>query len=404
VHTRVRIAVALCAAVLLGLVGFATWQFGVPLYQRSQAVPPLSQSERLALPAQVYDPPPYVHSTAESGPPGPVGVVFRGRSAREGLTGRVREPWYAVSARTGAYRRLDEPHLAEARSGVWVCPQGTALAWAWPGGIQRYDTMTGQTRAYPVGAAAASGRLAWSPDSSRIAYGRDPVRVLDVRSGDVTELPLTVPPGSQTAPAWTPDGRWVTVVADGAVEAVAVGSGERRTVPVAAGSGGVGGFVGADWNGEGDVAGMHRQARFGRNVLRVVSVPRLEPVSIPARAPAEVADVSPAQVSIEGFLGWASDRHAVLTGLRAETGPVEQAMVLSTDDGTVSSYMQFPTLGDNWGGLSTVSVAADLLRRPSEDFENPTRPWSPGAKLLLCLLLAVFPTVYYVIARRPRST
>jgi hypothetical protein len=397
-RTRVRVVAVLCAAVLPGLVGFVGWQEGVPLYQRTQPVPPVGDSEALALPAQVYDPPPYAPSTQDVGPPGPVGLVFQGRLARDGFAGEVPDPWYAVSARTGDYRRLDAPHLGQARGGPALSPDGTRVAWAWRGGLGRYDTMTGDTRTYRVGDAAVSGPLVWSPDSTRIAFGRDPVRVLDLRTGDVTGLPLVAGPSS--TPAWTPDGRWVAVVSGATVDAVEVRSGRSLRLPVGQRRADLGGFLGADWNGSGDLAGVHRQERFSRNVLRILQMPPLD--SAGGSAGVRVLDASPDRVAIEGFLGWAGAQDAVLTGLRAESGAIEQALVLSVPSRTVSTYMQFPTLGDNWAGASTVSVATDLLRGPSEAFAEPTQPWSPGAKLLLCLLLTLFPAVYYLIARRPR--
>jgi hypothetical protein len=397
-RTRVRVAGVLCAAMLLGLLAFVGWQEGVPLYQRTQPVPPVSGSEALALPAQVYDPPLYAPSTQDVGPPGPVGLVFQGRVARDGFDREVPDPWYAVSARTGDYRRLEAPHLQQARGDLALSPDGTRVAWAWRGGLDRYDTMTGDTRTYPVGDAAASGPLVWSPDCTRIAFGRDPVRVLDLRTGDVTGLPLVAGPSS--TPAWTPDGRWVAVAAGDTVDAVDVRSVRRLRLPVEDPRVHLGGFLGADWNGSGDLAGVHRQERFSRNVLRILQMPPLD--SADGSAAVRVLDASPAQVAIEGFLGWARAQDAVLTGLRAESGPIEQALVLSVPSRTVSPYMQFPTLGENWVGASTVSVATDLLRGPSETFAEPTQPWSPGAKLLLCLLLALFPAVYYLIARRPR--
>jgi hypothetical protein len=388
----------LCAALVLGLAGFVGWEEGIPLYQRSQPVASVGGSEALALPAQVYDPSPYVPSTQAVGPPGPVGLVFQGRLARVGFGGEIRDPWYVVSSRTGDYRRLDAPHLQQARGDLALSPDGTRIAWAWPGGVDRYDTVTGQTRTYPVGDAAVSWPLVWSPDSTRIAFGRDPVRVLDLSSADVTDLPLEASPSS--TPAWAPDGRWVAVASGDAVDAAEVASGRMVSVPVERRRVDLGGFVAADWNGNGDLAGVHRLERFRRNVLRILRVPPLGTASRSARV--EVLDASPEQVSIEGFLGWARAQDAVLTGLRAESGPIEQALVLSVPSRSVSTYMQFPTLGANWAGASTVSVAADLLRAPTAEFEQPTEPWSPGAKLLLCVLLALFPATYYVIARRPR--
>jgi len=399
VRTRSRAGVALLLAVLLALAGFVAWQYGVPAFQRSQAVAAYSPSEDLAVPSQVYDPPPYVASTASVGPPGPVGLVFQGRSARDGLTGEVDDPWYAVSSRSGAYYRLEEPHLEEA-PGLYVGPQGTQVAWAWPGGIERYDTVSGETQEYAVGGAAMSGTLAWSPDSTRIAFGADPVRVLDVGTGKVTPLALRLPADGPTTPAWTADGDWVTAVNGDALDAVQVDSGRQRTLALegedtASDSGG---FTGADWNSGGELAGVHRQVRLSRNVLRIVRTPTLARGDTTAR----VVDASPPQMAIEGFLGWGNTNEAVLTGLRAESGPIEQAVVLALQDNTLSSYMLFPGLGKNWVGVSTVSVARDLLSAPSEDFTQPTQPWSPLSKLMLCLLLAVFPTLYYLIARRPK--
>jgi len=388
-------------ALFLALAGFVAWQYGIPAFQRSQDVPRYSPSEDLALPSQVYDPEPYVASTDSVGAPGPVGLVFRGRTARDGLAGTVHDPWFAVSSRTGAYYRLEEPHVEDA-PGVYVGPQGTQLAWAWPGGITRYDTVTGETQEYEIGGSAATGALVWSPDSARIAFGTDPVRVLDVRTGKVTTLPLRLPAGTPTTPAWTPDSAWVTAVLGDSLRAVQVDTGRQRTVPLRGDDGttltGAGGFTAAEWNTAGDLAGVHEQERFSRNVLRIVRTPSLTADDSTGR----VVDASPPQMSIEGFLGWGGPDAAVLTGLRAESGPVDQAVVLSVPDNTLTPYMVFPALGQNWTGLSSVSVAGDLLSEPTSDFARPTRPWSPVAKLLLCLLLALFPTVYYLIARRPK--
>ncbi len=398
VRTHVRTGVALLLALFLALAGFVAWQYGIPAYQRSQTVPAYSPSEDLALPSQVYDPPPYVADTASVGPPGPVGLVFQGLSARDGLSGVVDKPWYAVSSRTGAYYRLEAPHLEQA-SRLYVGPQGTQVAWAWPGGVERYDTMTGETRAYAVGPSAASGALVWSPDSTRIAFGADPVSVLDVHTGKVTSLPLRLPTDAATSPAWTPDGRWVTAVAGDSLDAVEVGSGRQRTIALHGddAAAATGGFAGAAWNSAGDLAGVHRQVQLSRNVLRIVRTP-----SLTGTGTARVSDASPPQMAIEGFLGWGNSNEAVLTGLRAESGAIEQAVVLALQDNTVSPYMLFPAPGGNFAGVSTVSVAQDLLSQTSTAFERPARAWSPFSKLMLCLLLAVFPTLYYLIARRPK--
>jgi hypothetical protein len=388
----------LLIAVLVALTGFVGWHFGIPAYERSAAVPEISRSEVLTLPEQVYDPPLYAPATDTWGPPGPLSMVFRGVTARTGFGDEVEQPWFAVSARDGEYHRLAAPSLDRSVDRVWLSPQGTQVAWRYAGGIGRYDTMTGEADTYAVAGVEASTALVWSPDSARLAFGTDPVRVLDSGTGEVTALPLRVPGTSVTTPAWTQDGDWVSVTASGRLEAVHVGTGRRRSVQARVDGSGIGGFRDADWNAAGDVAGLHRVPRLGRNVVRVIHAPRLAP-----RGRAGVDDESPEDLVVQRFLGWGDDDEVVLTGLRPETGQIEQAVVMSLPDDALRTFTLFPTLGDNWVGASTVSVAADYLSADSEDYERPPIPWSPGAKLLLCLLVAVFPMVYYLIARRPRA-
>ena len=109
-RTHVRTGAALLLALFLALAGFVGWQYGIPAYQRAQTVPAYSPSEDLALPSQVYDPPPYVASTDSVGRPGPVGLAFQGLSARDGLSGVVHDPWYVVSSRSGAYEIWNAVH------------------------------------------------------------------------------------------------------------------------------------------------------------------------------------------------------------------------------------------------------------------------------------------------------
>jgi hypothetical protein len=392
VRTRRRVVFAFCGAVLLGLGGFVVWEEGMPAFQRSQDVPEVSRSEVLSLPEQVYDPPEFVPATDKWGPPGPVSMVFQGRTAGVGFGGEVESPWYAVSARNGIYSWLTPPEVEKARGGLWLGPQGTQVAWRHPGGIARYDTITGESQSYPVADAGdASGPLVWSPDSTRLAFGTDPVQVLDTRSGEVTDLPLRATATADVTPAWTADGRWVTLAVDDGIEAVEVESGQRRTLPAA-----LGGFRGAEWNTAGDLAGMHRTQHS--NVLRIVRAPDLETDG----SSAQVDDEVPEDLVIHGLWGWSDPEQVVLTGLRPETGALEQAVTFSLPDDDVQPFMLLPTKGVNWAGVDTVSLATDLLSEPTRAFEEPQQEWSPTAKLRLCLLLAVFPAVYFLIARRAK--
>jgi hypothetical protein len=386
VRSRTRVVAGLGTSVLVGLAAFVGWQEGVPAYQRSQPVEAVAASEQLALPERVFDPSRYLPATDKWGPPGPVSLVFQGRSAQEGFFGEVSDPWYTVSARDGAYRRLAAPHLDEATGRLSLGPDGTQVAWVWPGGVATYDTLTGESTNHTVPGVKASTPLVWSPGSDLLAVGTDPVRVVDMAGGEVRDLSLPVGPGTD-APAWTPDGRSVTVVDGDSIRSVSLDEGVRTVrVPV-------GELRMPEWNASGELAGVHPERT--RNVLRIV-----DPKD---SAGVDVADESPADVVMSGFWGWVDEDEVVLTGLRPQTGAIEQAIWVSLTSGSSDTFTQLPTGGENWVGLRTVSVARDLLREPTQPFESPTLPWAPSAKLVLCLLVAVFPTVYYLIARRPRG-
>jgi hypothetical protein len=252
--------------------------------------------------------------------------------------------------------------------------------------------MTGVTQTYQVpGAGDASGPLVWSPDSTRLAFGTDPVRVLDIRSGEVTDLPLRANASDEVTPAWTADGRWVTLAVDQGIEALDVESGQRRTLAAP-----VGGFRGGEWNTAGDLAGMHPTQHS--NVLRIVRAPGLQSDG----GSAQVDDQVPEDLVIQGLWGWSDPEQVVLTGLRPETGALEQAVTFSLSDQDVQPFMLLPSKGTNWAGVGTVSLATDLLGEPTRAFDEPQQEWSPTAKLRLCLLLAVFPALYFLIARRAR--
>lgn len=386
-----RLVIVVGVALLVAMMGFLTWDEGLPAYQRAQPVPAVTPGERLALPAQVYDPPEYVRAVSQWGAPGPVALVFAGRETRVGFSRRVDDPWYAVSARDGGYRLLDPPGIERLRGRLWLSPQGTRIAWWRPGGIAVYDTMTGRSTEHAV--ALPAGRvppLAWSPDGNRVAFGSAPVRVLDVRDGAVSATALSGPGAS--APSWTADGAWVGLAAGDAIELAEPSSDRRRRIPAA-----VDGVEAGAWNDAGDFAGLHATAR--RNVLRVVRAAASAAAGSEPGA-ATVDDVTATDLVIQRFWGWSGRAGVILSGLRPETGGLEQAMRLSLRDGSVSTFIVLPPPDGNWRGGGTVSAAADLLARPTEAFDKPTMEWSPTAKLVLCLLATLFPAAYVLISRR----
>ncbi|MGH3365640.1 MAG: TolB family protein, partial [Nocardioidaceae bacterium] len=312
--------------------------------------------------------------------------------AQEGFSGTVSDPWYVVSARTGDYARLSAPHLDQVRGHPWVSPDGTRIAWSWPGGISVYDTIAGGTGRYPPGASAGKW-LAWSPDGTRIAYGSDPVRVLDTRTGEVVDLGMRLTDAGVT-PGWTADGHWLTVPVQGALEAVRVNSGERRRVPS-----GVGELRSAAWNRADHLAGLLRMPT-GES-LRVLRAGALTATGLPD-GQSTVARSGRPNLVISDLWGWLGNDEVVLTGLDPDSGALELAMAYSVRDRTLRHFMQVPDPEGNFAGIATMSVAADVLQQPTRDYPEERDPWSPAAKLTLCMLVAVFPMLYFLVARRPR--
>ena len=70
------------------------------------------------LPTVVENVPPTVPTADVYGPPGSVSMVYAGTEVAAGLSGRVDNPWIAISSVTGDYRALDLPDLPDPSAGA----------------------------------------------------------------------------------------------------------------------------------------------------------------------------------------------------------------------------------------------------------------------------------------------
>ncbi|HRQ40007.1 MAG TPA: WD40 repeat domain-containing protein [Chloroflexota bacterium] len=109
---------------------------------------------------------------------------------------------------------------------ITVHPQGTAVAAALTDGtIVVVDAATGQAQPFPFAAPNAYwGDVAWSPDGRTIAFQfigprrGDPIYLLNVADGVVTEVPdTTLPEGTRPYLVWSPDSQTLTLPSLGEV-------------------------------------------------------------------------------------------------------------------------------------------------------------------------------------------
>lgn len=174
-------ALALCAG--LGSVGLA-----LPGTGWTDSPPPAASVNGPHLPDRLYPVSPWLPTTDEKGPIGPLALVITGQEEKDVLGGA--DPAYVgVSAETGEYRFLSLPDLT------------------------------------PPGDAYWGDELALNADGTKIAYwyGNEPAReegfgarakgiaVYNTVTGDVLQHPITAPHGIQgEKPLWVGDRVWVS--------------------------------------------------------------------------------------------------------------------------------------------------------------------------------------------------
>ncbi|MGH3384184.1 MAG: hypothetical protein ACRDO1_06375 [Nocardioidaceae bacterium] len=383
---RTRLLVAVVVALLVFGVGYAATTLGARALATRSAESDATSSADRALPSEVFNAPDSVATTSGSGPVGPVSIVFPGTEVRDGLTGRLDRPWLAVSSAAGRYRAIDAPHRPAAEPGaVAVAPDGTALAWAWDGGVVLYDTVTGDVREVDLDGASAVGRF--SPDGDRLAVHAVGLTVLDANTGDTVASVDGVEEQSVRQSVWTPDGAGLTYVADGRLVTLDPQTGDRTDAPTQ---------IPADatlaWQPAGDLLAAAHQVR-GVVVVDIYSVD--------GRLTRENR-LRPEGYALQTMLGFSSDTHVSVVALSAATGALERIYRVSAVDATITPVTVLPTTGENWKSADAMVVAAEPLASSATDYEEPRWPWSDQSKLTGSAIVAFFLLGLYLTRRLPR--
>lgn len=346
---------------------FLGWTAGIDAWDRREADRREVTAADLSIPSAVYDPPLVLDDTTHNGPTGPVALVFQGVRYRHGLVGAVDDPWIMVSAVTGDYRALNAPHLPERGDGeVTVSPDGTMLAWGWPGGVVVYDTHSGRVRQRPTELDEQPHDLVWSPDGSRLAFYADGVHVLDAITGELTAVPqLSQRPAQELS--FGPEGDFLVVAAPDRLTTVQWDSGERRVVPADLGR-----VVDIRPAGETERLALLSDERFRRTIRLADLAPR---------GRVQVDRLVAEGMAVQDLIGWVGDGAVAVVALQLETGSLRAIYSISLTDGTSVELVALPGEGGtNWIDNSTLSVASALLDNVAPA-DEPQWPWDPRAKL-----------------------
>jgi hypothetical protein len=383
-----RLVAVLVIAALFVVAAYLVSTVGLQALRSSTARTPATPG---TVPDLVYNAPETVPTTAEFGPVGAVSLVFAGSDVLTGLSGKLDNPWIMVSAHTGDYRALSAPHRPDPRpDAVTVSPDGSTLAWGFQGGLVLYDPVTDDAREITDGVGADPEVGAFSPDGRHLVVHDGTAKILDTETGRVIASlsGVTAPQARQAV--WTPSGVALTYGAPGGLVTHAWRSDARTTAaapipPTAT----------LAWQPSGDRLGVMRHVR-GVGSVDVFDVG-------PNGRLTKAFVVAPDGYSLQELLGFTGDTRVSVRALTLETGPLEIVYSMSTvDTAQPSQVMQLPGPGSNWVGAETLDVATEPLARGSRDFGEPQWPWSHLAKLVSCVVLAVFLAGLY-LTRRPRG-
>lgn len=293
-----------------------------------------------------------------------------------------------------------------------------------------------------LGSTDPAAPLALSPDGRQLAWayldadGATGVRIADLDDGAVREVPV-VPadePGPQqvvAALAWSPSGTWLAWASGvldqpGWVSAGRVAPGSMTTDPTPVREGGSGLAVADDGRlvltepgyafviGEdGPGAGFSLQRSLDPTAVAVVS-PDGTRVAVGSRTPngaVDVLDLDRQRVRLAYFNGYDGDASHRALGWRGDDRVVVAADVPTRG----TEVVLVPAPGNNDDGevvvtradsvLGSLSVAVDLLDRPTVDRPAPDWPWSEQRQRLVLggagLLVLLAAAAAVVVRRRP---
>lgn len=379
----------LVPAIILAVVGtallYVAATYGVAAWHASRTS---VESGVGTLPSQIENVPDTVPTTDEYGPVGSVSVVFAGTEARRGLLDTIDDPWIAMSAQNGEYRALVAPDLPDPVAGaVTTSPDGNQLAWIGDSGVVVYDTVTGDSEELSVPGVSAVG--AFAPDGSMLlTYAAEGLAVVHVAGGEVVAT-TEAPPETVTRAAWRPDGSAVDVVTGSQLTTLALPSGDvtqqDTELPETAS---------LAWSQTGDRL-VSLQEASGANRLFVSELGEDGALGTPTQ-------VDSTGLAIDRLLGFSGERTVAVVALQLSSGSLEQIVDVPLDGRSATPLTVLPAPGENWAGTPTMSVATDVLYQGSTEFPDRVWPWSYTARLVGCLIVALFLLGLYV-TRRPRQ-
>ncbi len=374
--SRVKVVVAVVVAALLGVVGYLASTVGVRAVQSSQVS---STTAPGRLPEVVWNAPETVPTTADSGPVGPVSMVFAGTDVLTGLSGELVNPWIAISSQTGQYRALSAPHRPEpASDAVALSADGTALAWGFDDGVVIYDPVEDKAREVGGGVSGDPDVGPFSPDGRHLAFFDGSLRVIEVASGRVVATLSGVSETAARQAVWTSDGAALSYVVAGRFITHIWRSDAVTAAPAPIPEGAT-----LAWQPAGDQLAAMREAR-GVSFVEIFDVAADGRIS-------RARVLRPDGYSQQELLGFTSDSAVAVTALTLETGGVEFVYEMSTvDTSPPTQLVRLPGEGTNWAGLDTLQVAAQPLSRGSGAFPEPSWPWSHLAKLVASIVIAMF--------------
>ncbi len=382
---RTRLTVALLLAAVLAGALYLVSTAGLQALEGTGPTDPPRTSG--SVPAFVYDAPETVRTTEDYGPVGPVAVVYAGGEVREGLLGRMENPWVAVSATNGDYRALSAPHRPAARPGaVRVSPDGLTLAWSFADGVVLYDPLTDTAREVTEGLGADPLVGDLSPDGSLLLVHDSALRIVEVESGRVVGTAAGVSRGTARRTTWTRDGESLTYVDDGTLVTHRWADDTRTRVPTSLRPDAT-----LAWSPAGDRLAAMEEERGVREVA-VYDVGR-------HGALRHTSTIDPDGYAQQDLLGFVTEDSVAVSALTLETATLPLVFEMSTTgDVPPAELMQ---LQGSEQTVGTMEVATDAVTQGSSPFAEPRWPVSSMAKLVGSVIVAVFLLGLYV-TRRPR--
>jgi hypothetical protein len=384
--SRLKLVVAVLVAALLGTALYLVLTEGVAALRWSEP----DETGPGEVPDFVYAPRDTVPTTDDYGPVGPVALVLAVPSVREGLTGRMENPWVAVSSQDGRYRALSAPHRPEpVDDAVAVSADGRSLAWGFEDGVVLLDPVSDEARELVEGIPGDPAVGEFSPDGSLFTVYAGELQVVEAGSGEVVATLDGIDERAARQAVWTTDGAALTYVEDGRLVTHDWRSDSLTAVPAPT--------IAADatlaWSPSGEQLAAMREVR-GVRFVEVFDAAGDGRLSLSHT-------VRPAGHAQRELLGWVNDRRVAVTALRIETGTLELAYSMSTvDTSPPSQLMQLPGEGLH---RDTLEVAAGPLAQGSARFEEPDWPASDVSKLVASVVLSVFLLGLY-LTRRPRQS